>query len=98
MPEELAANTTKPTKSMTEPHVMAMKQAPLKAEKPNQEEVEVVQVFPASPPPATQTQTVAANMPEKLPKTASPLPLIGLIGLLSLGLAGTLRFAASRMK
>lgn len=36
MPNELAANTTKPTKSMNEPHVMAMKQAPLKAENPNQ--------------------------------------------------------------
>ena len=28
MPDAMAANTTKPTKTMQEPHVMAMKQAP----------------------------------------------------------------------
>jgi LPXTG-motif cell wall-anchored protein len=34
-------------------------------------------------------------MPKKLPKTASPVPLVGLIGLLSLGTAGLLwRFSA----
>ena len=93
MPNELAANTTKPTKSMTEPHVMAMKQAPLKAQKPTEEEVEIVEAFPA-PPPGTQTQ-VAANLPKKLPKTASPLPLLGLIGLLSLGTAGLLRLTSA---
>ena len=46
MPTELAANTTKPTTTMQEPHVMAMKQAPLKAQKPAGEEVEIGEVFP----------------------------------------------------
>lgn len=90
MPNELAANTTKPTKSMTEPHVMAMKKAPLKAQQPTEEEVEVAEVFA---PPPTQA---AAQMPKKLPKTASPLPLVGLIGLLSLGAAGLLRLTSSK--
>lgn len=93
MPNELSENTTKPTKNMNEPHVMAMKQAPLKAQKPNQEEVEITQAF--TPPPATHA---AARVPEKLPKTGSPLPLIGLIGLLSLGVAGSLQYAAAKLK
>jgi hypothetical protein len=92
MPDELAANITKPATTMKEPHVMAMKQAPLKAQKPTQEEVEIAEVFVA-PPPAS-----ASNLPKKLPKTSSPLPLIGLIGLLSLGTAASLRFAAVRTK
>jgi LPXTG-motif cell wall-anchored protein len=83
----MAANTTKPAKTMQEPHVMAMKQAPLKAQKPTGE----VEIAEAITPAPTQ---VAANLPQKLPKTASPLPLIGLIGLLSLGTAGWLRRSA----
>jgi hypothetical protein len=37
MPAELAANTTKPAATVSEPHVMEMKQAPLKAQKPTEE-------------------------------------------------------------
>jgi hypothetical protein len=95
MPNELAANTTKPTKSMNEPHVMAMKNAPLKAQQPTEEQVEIAQVF--TPPPASAPQA-AAKMPKRLPKTASPLPFIGLIGLVSLATAGSLRLAGSKMK
>jgi hypothetical protein len=92
MPNELAANVTTPATTMKEPHVMAMKQAPLKAQKPNQEEVDIAEAFPLPAAAAT------AGLPKKLPKTASPLPLIGLIGLLSLGTAASLRFAAARTK
>jgi len=103
MPNELAAKTTMPTTSMNQPNVTALKQAPLKAEQPNQQEVEVAQAFPpssanreATPPPATtQAQT---TVPQRLPKTGSSLPLIGLLGLLSIGTAGTLRQVARRMK
>jgi hypothetical protein len=91
MPNELAANTTKPTNNMNEPHVMAMKQAPLKAQKPTQEEVEITEVF--APPPQQQA---AAQMPAKLPRTASFFPLIGLLGLVSFGTAGALRVASAR--
>ena len=96
MPNGLAANTTKPTKTMQEPHVMAMKQAPLKAQQPAGEEVEIGEAFPPTLP-AAQT-LAAAKMPKKLPKTASPLPLLGLIGLLSLGTAGLLRLAGAKCK
>jgi len=87
MPNEMAANTTKPTKSMNEPHVMALKQTPLKAQQPNQQETEIAQAFP---PRASQA------MPKQLPQTASLLPLVGLIGFLSLGGAYVLRRAAAR--
>jgi hypothetical protein len=81
MPSELAANTTMPATTMQEPHVVAMKQAPLKAQKPTDEEVEVAEVFEAAPP----------ELPASLPKTASSLPLVGLIGLVAFGIAGVLR-------
>ena len=95
MPNELEANTTKPTKSMNEPHVMAMKKAPLKAEQPTQQEVEIAEAFPPPPAPAPQA---AAQVPKRLPQTASPLPLIGLIGLVSLAGAGSLRLATRKMQ
>jgi len=95
MPNELAANTTKPATSTNEPSVKAMKQAPLKAQKPTQEEVAVAEVF--TPPPAAQATVQKPQAPRQLPRTASILPLIGLSGLLSLALAGLLRIAQTRM-
>jgi hypothetical protein len=94
MPNELAANTTKPATSANEPSVNAMKQAPLKAQK-STEEVAVAEVF--TPPPATQATAQKPQPSQQLPKTASLLPLIGLCGLLSLALAGLLRIAQARM-
>ena len=76
IPAELAANIVAPVKSLDEPPVVALKQAPIKAITPKGEEVEIAQVV--EPPPV---MTASA----RLPKTASTLPLFGLIGLLSLG-------------
>jgi hypothetical protein len=81
MPTELAANTTMPATTMKESHVVAMKQAALKAQKPTEEEVDVAEVFVLSPPPEL----------DSLPQTASSLPLVGLIGLLAFGTARLLR-------
>jgi len=91
MPNELSPNTTKATGSMTEPQVMAMKQAPLKAQKPNEQEMDIAEAF--TPPPPTQEAA-----PESLPKTASPLPLIGFVGLVALGGAAMLRLARRRQR
>ena len=85
MPDEQAANTTKPAKTMQEPHVVAMKQAPIKAQKPTGEEVEIAEVFLVPP-----IESVPA--PQRLPTTASSLALIGIIGLLSVAVAVSLRF------
>jgi hypothetical protein len=79
MPTELTTNTTTPTQSVKEPHVVAMIQAPLKAEKPTGAEVEVAEVFAVAQPPAPT--------PKSLPETATTAPLIGLLGLLSLAIA-----------
>jgi LPXTG-motif cell wall-anchored protein len=38
------------------------------------------------------------SMPEQLPSTGSWMPTIGLLGLFSIGMAGTLRLAADRKK
>jgi hypothetical protein len=101
MPTELAANTTAPVKSIQEPQVLAMKQAPLKAQQPTEEEVEITQVFLAPPPtqvapPPTQVDPPPTKVAAKLPETASPLPLVGLLGLMSLVGAGLLRRASAQ--
>ena len=90
MPAELAENTTKPATTITEPHVVAMAQAPLKAQKPTEEEVEIAEVFL---PPAAATDTT--QLPATLPATGSPLPLIALIGFLSIITAGVMKCAAA---
>jgi hypothetical protein len=54
--------------------IEVLKTAPVEAIKPTGEVVELAQVV--EPPPVTA---------ERLPQTASPLPLIGLLGMLSLG-------------
>ena len=88
MPNELAANTTKPAPTMQEPHVVELKQTPLKAQKPTEEEVEIAEVFVAQAP----------SLPESLPTTASSLPLVGLLGVLSLAAGGLLSLLNARCK
>jgi hypothetical protein len=83
MPDELAASTTMPATTMQEPHVVAMKQVPLKAQQPTEEEVEVSEAFLLAP----------GELTASLPKTASSLPLVGLIGLVAFGIARLLRRA-----
>jgi hypothetical protein len=65
--------------------VAQLKEAPVQAVSPAGEEVEIAQVV--TPPPPAEV----AALPETLPKTASPMPLIGLFGLLALGAAGALK-------
>jgi hypothetical protein len=89
MPAEFAANTIKPAATVKAPHIVAMSQAPLKAQKPTEEEVEIEEVFAVS---------AEAPLPPTLPTTASPLPLIGLVGLLSIGAGVGLRFAAAKAR
>jgi len=93
-PVEIPLEVAQPIKTANEPVVVQLKQAPVLAIKPTGEEVELAQVV--TPPPA-QTQVADAGTPARtLPKTASPLPLIGMFGLLLLGGAITLRFVEKR--
>jgi len=71
MPTELAPEIVK-----SEPPTEALKAAPIVAVTPKGEEVQVAQVIPP------QAEVAQAS----LPKTASSLPLLGLMGMLALGL------------
>jgi hypothetical protein len=93
MPIEFTPDTTKADAAVDGPEVADMERAPIKAEEPTGKEVEVGEAFlvaldtPAAP---------ASDVADSLPETASSMPLIGLIGLLSLGSAVALRLAAAR--
>ena len=78
---ELAKETNEPVLAtpieLAAAPIDALKTAPVEAVAPTGEPIELAQVV--QPPP------MAAAAPGALPKTASPLPLIGLIGLLMIG-------------
>jgi LPXTG-motif cell wall-anchored protein len=78
MPAELAPKLVEPIKSADEPSVIALKEAPIEAVKPTGEVVAMSEVV--EPPPV---ETAEAT-PKSLPKTASSMPLLGLIGLTSI--------------
>jgi len=81
MPTELAPEIVK-----SEPPTEALKAAPIVAVTPKGEEVEVAQVIPP------KTEVAQAE----LPKTASSLPLLGLMGLLALGSGFALSLISKR--
>ncbi len=82
MPTELATNLLEPVKSADEPPVIALIQAPVEAVKPTGEVVAMTEVVE---PPPVETAAVQSTEPyQNLPETASPMALLGLIGLLSL--------------
>src|SRR4030095_8195622 len=83
-PTKMKGESAKPAKSVDDEPVVALKQAPLIAVKPTREEVEIGHVV--TPTQAEQIETAdATERTGQLPHTASLLPLLGLIGLLSLG-------------
>ena len=96
-PAEITPEVAVAVKSPDEPVVVQLKQAPILAIKPTGEEVAVTEVV--TPPPAeVEVAQTTPVPPAALPKTASPMPLIGLLGLLSLGGAFAVRAVASRLR
>ena len=81
---ELAKETNEPVLAtpieLAAAPIEALKTAPIEAVDPKGEPIELAQVVEA-PPAAAEPATVAEN---SLPKTASSLPLIGLMGLVAL--------------
>ncbi len=75
------------------PEAAELRQAPVTNQQPSGE-LTTPEPAPAPPQPAAVApqEQAAAMPPRRLPRTASDFPLIGLMGLLSLALAGTLRF------
>jgi hypothetical protein len=78
-PQELPIEVAQPIKSIDEPVVVQLKQAPILAIQPTGEEVQLAVVV--TPPPVEPAPAPI----ETLPDTASSLPLIALCGLLALG-------------
>lgn len=94
-PVEMPLEVAEPIKSADAPLVMEMRRVPIMAIRPTGEEAQLAEVV--TPPPA-QPEAAVASVPEKtLPATASPLPLIALLGLLALGGAWTLRLVQNRV-
>jgi hypothetical protein len=91
---ELAKETNEPVLATsieleTAP-VEALKTAPVEAVAPTGEPIELAKVVEAppvaaEPAPAAPARPVTVAAADPLPKTASPLPLIALIGLLTIG-------------
>jgi hypothetical protein len=78
--EPVLATTEMPTKPA------ALKAVPVEAVTPAGKEVPAAEVVQAPPAQAQSTETAAVE-PTTMPKTASEMPLLGLLGLLSLGAA-----------
>ena len=93
---DLPTEVTKPILLMTEPEVVQLRQAPVKAIQPTGQEVEIAAVV-TLPPAAELEPDTAPTQVAMLPQTASPLPLIALLGLLALGGAWTLRLVQKRV-
>jgi len=94
MPSNLASNTTEATADESDPTLEQMEVADLKAEEPSGAEVDLAAVFLMAPRPATASLT---DLPNELPETASPLPLLACIGLLSLAAGIAVRKAAQQL-
>jgi len=75
-----------------------LKQARIKAFQPTGEQVEMAAVVTSPPPAELPVMPVADNLPAQLPATASMVPLIGLVGLISLFAALSLRRVAIRVR
>jgi hypothetical protein len=91
---ELAVATKQPVPALAEDVTPAdLKTAPIVAVTPEEKEVPVEEVIATAPPAAEQAAPLVAEN-TSLPKTASSLPLIALLGIASLGFAFVLkRFA-----
>ncbi len=85
MPDEAASNITAPVTLATDAPVVALKQVPVVAVNPRGEDVPIADVVQPLP-----TQTAA-----QLPHTASPMPLLALMGLLSVGLGFGVKLRSS---
>jgi hypothetical protein len=75
--------------------IEALKTAPVVAVEPTGDVVEVAKVVEL-PPEVAAPKPVEVAAAQSLPKTASPLPLVGLIGLLSLGAGFALSVISKR--
>lgn len=88
-PAEIPLEVTEPIRTVDEPVIAQLRQAPVIAIRPTGEEAQIAEVV--TPPPSA-----ALVATPKLPGTASSLPLIALLGFLALGGAFALRAVEKR--
>lgn len=91
--EIVPAETVEPTES-------TLTTVPLVAITPDKKEepvTEVIQVLPLHHPEASAPAAAPISVAKELPKTASSVPLIGLLGLASIGLAIGLKLLAKQL-
>lgn len=107
IPEEVAPNIVAPVATPAEPPVVALRQAPVMAVTPAGAEIPVTEVVTTPPvqtavvrpptSPQTTSQTTPQTTPQTeqtaavLPKTASLLPFMALMGVLFLGVGISIR-------
>jgi len=89
MPTEVAAKFAVPIKTADDPVILAVKEVPLEAVKPSGEVVPIAEVV--DPLPAR------TELAQNLPRVASQMPLVGLIGLLLLVTGAALSFILKRV-
>lgn len=96
-PAEVPVEVAEPVKTVDAPVVVELKRAPVMAVQPTGEQVELAVVV--TPPPA-EVAVVTTPMPvaDTLPATGSTLPLIGMMGLIALGGALSLRVIEKRVR
>jgi hypothetical protein len=82
---DLPLEVTQPILTLTAPEVVQLKQAPVRAVRPTGEEAEIAAVVTQPPAAELQPDTEPTQVAAVLPKTASPLALIALLGLLASG-------------
>jgi len=96
---EIPVEIATPIKTVDEPVVVQLRQAPIMAVQPTGEAVQLAAVV--TPPPAEELQVaadpVAATLPATLPATSSMMPMIALLGLMTLGAAFAVRMFAKRL-
>jgi hypothetical protein len=96
-PAEIAVEVAEPVK-VDAPVVVELKRAPIMAIQPTGEQVQLAAVVTA--PPVAELPVATTPMPaaDTLPATASTLPLIGMMGLIALGGALSLRMTEKRAR
>jgi hypothetical protein len=90
-PTEITPEVAAPITSPDHPLVVQLKQAPVLAVRPSGDDAQISEVVTA--PPAETLVAVNTAPAHELPSTASPMPLIGLLGMLALGAALGLKVA-----
>ena len=94
---DLPAEVAEPVKADSR-LLVDLRRAPIKAVQPTGEQVELVAVVTAPPPADLPVVTTAMPAIDTLPATASAMPLVGLVGLMSLLAALSLRRTAVRAR